>query len=198
MHAHSNHYCYLCKSYRHCPVSATKPYAQSDSPLEWCHHQWTLVFANEYPLKMKWCCLWPITIHWNNVASGQWISTAIVLPSGTISRCHVDVRWYGVALWGRQSPWIHSSTQWIAYCPMKWCCHQVSVTAVSQIHALGECPLEWWCHQISAVPAMHRQFCAHNECCYNTILIKNCQSPRHQFHTHWMFTESPVSVVSPV
>ena len=59
------------------------------------------------------------------------------------------------------------------------------------------CPLEWWCHQISADPAMHRQFCAHNECCYNTILIKNCQSPHHQFHTHWMFTKSPVSVVSP-
>ena len=129
---------------------------------------------------------------------GQWISTKIVLPSGTISHCHVDVHRYDVAIWDRQSPWIHSSTQWIAYCPMKWCCHQVSVTAVSQIHALGECPLEWWCPQISAVPAMHRQFCAHNECRYNSVLIKNCQSPRHQFHTHWMFTKSPVSVVSPV
>ena len=175
-----------------------------------------------------------MNIHWkwNGVASGQWISTAIVLPSGTISRCHVDVRWYGVALWGRQSPWIHSSTQWIAYCPMKWCCHQVSVTAVSQFHALGEYPLEWWCCQqsmpciASFVPTMtvtttvfwsriaslHITSFTHTECSlnhqyllchrfkHNDCPLNHQSLSSHQFHAHhhWMFSESPVSVVSPV
>jgi len=77
--------------------------------------------------------------------------------------------------------------------------NSVAIRCQSQLclHALGGCPLEWWCCQMSAVYAMHRQFCAHNDCHYNSVLIKNCQFPHHQFHTQWMFSKSPVSVVSP-
>ena len=100
-----------------------------------------------------------------------------------------------------KSPWIHSSTQWIEYCPMKWRCHQVSVTEMrlSSMHLVN---VLWSSHVLwvvvpsdITVPDMHCQFCAHSEC---PLAQFRTGIASHQFHTHWMFTKSPASVVSPV
>ena len=157
---------------RHCPVSATKLYAQNDSPLE-CRHQWTLVL-----------CQWISTENEIALPLGQWIPTETVFPSRTISHSPVDVHWYGVAVWDRQSPWIHSSTQWIAYCPMNGvdirCQSQL---CLSSIHLVN---VHWSGGAIryqqslpciaSFVPTMNIR--------WNSLLMRNWQSPCSFSHTH--------------
>ena len=136
---------------------------------------------------------------WNSVASGQRISTKIVLPSGTIRCCHVNVHWYGelhIVQWNGvaircQSQLclrsmhlvnVHWSGGAIRY--------QQSLPCIASfVPTVNVATTLFW----SRIASLHVTSFTHTECSLNHQSLLS-----HQYKAHWISTVSPASCVSPV